>query len=216
MLGPADQSGAWRTWENTEPRLRQWFFVETDDRRIHAAGDREASGTLFKLRKQGSNQVVFGEAQRGLWYQSPYATFAWRTIADTNLGFAPDLTVEEMDFLRAEAYIRLNRAAEALPIINKTRTENGRLPEATVTGVSGARCVPRTITGACGNLMDALIYEKRLETLYLSAGLDFFDARGWGILVKGTFIHLPVPGIELTALQIPSYTFGAEAGGGAP
>jgi hypothetical protein len=216
MLGPADQSGAWRTWENTEPRLRQWFFVETDDRRIHAEGNKELSGTLFQIRKQGNNTVVFGEAARGLWYQSPYATFAWRTLADTNLGFAPDLTVEEMDFLRAEAYIRLNRAAEALPIINKTRVDNGKLPEAALTGVSGARCVPRTITGACGNLMDALIYEKRLETLYLSAGLDFFDARGWGILVKGTFIHLPVPGMELTALQIPSYTFGAEAGGAAP
>jgi hypothetical protein len=216
LLGPADQSGTWRAWENTEPRLRNWFFVETDDRRIHAEGNKELSGTLFQIRKQGNNTVVHGEAQRGLWYQSPYATFAWRTIADTNLGFAPDLTVEEMDFLRAEAYIRLNRAAEALPIINKTRVENGKLPPATLTGVSGARCVPKTITGACGNLMDALIYEKRLETLWLSAGLDFFDARGWGILVKGTFIHLPVPGIELTALQIPSYTFGAEAGGAAP
>lgn len=216
LLGPADQSGAWRTWENTEPRNRQWFFVETDDRRIHAAGNKELSGTLFQLQKQGNNQVVQGEAQRGLWYQTPYSTFAWRTIAETSIGFAPDLTVEEMDFLRAEAYIRLNRAAEALPIVNKTRVENGRLPEATVAGVSGARCVPKTITGACGNLMDALIYEKRLETLWLSAGLDFFDGRGWGILVKGTFVHVPVPGIELTALQIPIYTFGGEAGGAAP
>jgi hypothetical protein len=216
LLGPADQSGAWRAWEATEPRNRQWFFVETDDRRIHAEGNKEISGTLFQLRKQGTNQVVIGEAQRGLWYQTPYATFAWRTIAETNLGFAPDLTVEEMDFLRAEAYIRLNRAAEALPIINKTRTENGRLPAATLTGVSGTRCVPKTITGACGNLMDALIYEKRLETLWLSAGLDWFDARGWGILVKGTFVQMPIPAIELTALQIPVYTFGAEAGSAAP
>ena len=121
-----------------------------------------------------------------------------------------------MDFLRAEAYIRLNRAAEALPIINKTRTENGKLPAATVTGVSGDRCVPRTLAGACGNLMDALIYEKRLETLWLSAGLDYFDARGFGILVPGTFIHLPVPAVELTSLQIPAYTFGGDAGGGSP
>jgi hypothetical protein len=121
-----------------------------------------------------------------------------------------------MDFLRAEAYIRLNRAAEALPIINKTRVDNGKLPAATVTGVSGSRCVPRTITGACGDLMQALIYEKRLETLWLSAGLDFFDARGWGTLVPGTFVHVPVPALELATLGMPVYTFGADAGGAAP
>jgi hypothetical protein len=216
LLGPADQSGAWRRWEATEARDRQWFFVETDDRRIHAEGNKEASGTLFQLQKINNQTVVINEAQRGLWYQTPYSTFAWRTIAETSIGFAPDLTVEEMDFLRAEAYIRLNRAAEALPIINKTRVENGKLPPATVTGVSGDRCVPRTLAGTCGNLMDALIYEKRLETLWLSAGLDYFDARGFGILVPGTFIHLPVPAMELTALQLPSYTFGGDAGGAAP
>jgi hypothetical protein len=216
LLGPADQSGAWRRWEATEPRERQWFFIETDDRRIHAEGNKELSGTLFQTQKINNQTVVQNDASRGLWYQTPYSTFAWRSLAETNIGFAPDLTVEEMDFLRAEAYIRLNRAAEALPIINKTRTENGKLPAATLTGVSGDRCVPRTITGACGTLMDALIYEKRLETLWLSAGLDYFDARGFGILVPGTFIHLPVPAVELTSLQIPAYTFGGEAGGSSP
>ena len=216
LLGPADQSGAWRRWESTEPRDRQWFFVETDDRRIHAEGNKELSGTLFQTQKINNQTVVINDAARGLWYQTPYSTFAWRTLQETNIGFAPDLTVEEMDFLRAEAYIRLNRASEALPIINKTRTENGKLPAATLTGVSGDRCVPRTITGACGTLMDALIYEKRLETLWLSAGLDYFDARGFGILVPGTFIHLPVPAVELTALQIQAYTFGGEAGGSSP
>jgi hypothetical protein len=211
FLGPADQSGAWRAWEATEPRARAPIWVETDDRRIHAAGNPRAAGTLIDLTGQ-----IHNDPQRGAWFQSPYSTFAWRTIANTNRGFAPDLTVEEMDFLRAEAYIRLDRAAEALPVINKTRVENGRLPAATVAGVSGSRCVPRTITGACGNLMQALIYEKSLETLWLSAGLDFFDARGWGTLVPGTFLHVPVPALELATLGMPVYTFGAGAGGAAP
>jgi hypothetical protein len=216
LVGPADQSGAYQTWERTEPRNRQWFLVETDDRRIHAEGNNRASGSLFQIQIQNNQVVVHEDAQRGLWYQTPYSTFAWRTIQETSNGFAPDLTVEEMDFLRAEAYIRLNRAAEALPIINKTRVENGKLPPATVTGVSGPRCVPRTKAGACGDLMAALIYEKRLETLYLSAGLEYFDGRGWGILVPGTPIHIPVPALELTSLQLPSYTFGGEAGGSTP
>src|SRR5690606_16784975 len=118
-------------------------------------------------------------------------------------------------FLRAEAYIRTGSPGQALPIINATRVDNGGLPPATVDGVSGARCVPRKLSGECGDLMDALIYEKSLETLWLSAGLDYFDARGFGTLYPGTFLHLPIPAAELGALDIPVYTFGGDAGGGA-
>lgn len=217
LLGPADQSGAWQAWEATEPRDRQWFYVETDDRRIHAPGDETQSGTLFQLLKTDSGQQeVHNDAVRGSWYQTPYSSFAWRSLAEDNLGFAPDMTVEEMDFLRAEAYIRLGSPEEALPIINETRVENGGLPPATVDGVSGPRCVPRTVSGECGDLMNVLVYEKRFETLWLSAGLDYFDARGFGTLYPGTFLHLPVPAVELGALNIPVYTFGGDAGGGAP
>jgi len=217
LLGPADQSGAWQAWEATEPRARQWFYVETDDRRIHAPGDRTQSGTLFQLLKASNGaQEVQNDAARGLWFQTPYSSFAWRSLAENSRGFAPDMTVEEMDFLRAEAYIRLGRPADALPIINRTRVANGGLPPATVDGVSGARCVPRKLSGQCGNLMDVLVYEKSLETLWLSAGLDYFDARGFGTLYPGTFLHLPVPAVELGALNIPVYTFGGDAGGGVP
>lgn len=213
LVGPADQSGAWRAWENTEPRLRNWFLVETDDRRIHAPGRPDLSGTLIELQKNPTTgaQIIANGPERGNWYQTPYTTTAWRVISQTNLGFAPDLSVEEMNFLKAEALIRLNRAAEALPIINASRA-NGGLPPATVTGVSGDRCVPRTITGACGDLMATLMYEKRIETLWLSGGLDYFDARGWSTLLKGTPRHFPVPALELNALPLPLYTFGGVGG----
>jgi hypothetical protein len=148
--------------------------------------------------------------ERGNWYETPYSTTIYRTISQTNLGFAADLSVSEMNLLRAEALIRLNRPAEALPLINASRVAKGRLPPVTVNGDQTARCVPRKLSGGCGNLMDALIYEKRFETLMLSGGLALFDARGWGILLKGTALHFPVPALELNALPLPVYTFGGQ------
>ena len=217
LLGPADQSGRWQNWLSKAPRDRAWFLVETDDRRIHGPGGPEASGTLFQIRKNASGQIiVYNDAERGLWLQTPYSSYAWRSFAETEFGFTPELTLKEMDFLRAEAYIRLGQPNLALPIINKTRVENGKLPPATVSGVSGTRCVPRKPTGQCGDLMDALIYEKRLETLWLSGGLDFYDARAFGRVAHGHARHLPVPAYELQALKLPIYTFGGEAGNGVP
>ncbi|MSR36234.1 MAG: hypothetical protein EXR95_06250 [Gemmatimonadetes bacterium] len=212
LVGPADQSGKWQAYEKQEPRVRDWFLVETDDRRVHAPGKPDLSGTLLELQKTANGvQVLAQGPARGNWYQTPYTTTLYRTISQTNIGFAPDLSIKEMNLLRAEALIRLNRAAEALPLINATRIPAGLQP-VTVNGDQGARCVPRKVTGVCGNLMDALIYEKRLETLLLSGGAEYFDARGWGILQKGTPLHFPVPALELNSLPMPIYTFGGVGG----
>ena len=212
LAGPADQSGKWQKYEQQEPRVRDWFLAETDDRRVHAPGRPDASGTLFELQKTANGvQILAQGPERGNWYQTPYTTTLYRTISQTNIGFAPEISVKEMNLLRAEALIRLNRAAEAVPLINATRVPAGLQP-VTVTGDQTARCVPRKVNGSCGNLMDALIYEKRLETILLSGGLEYFDARGWGILQKGTPVHFPVPALELNALPMPIYTFGGVGG----
>jgi hypothetical protein len=62
--------------------------------------------------------------------------------------------------------------------------------------------------GSCGDLWEALKYEKRIECFHHSFGVEFFDDRGWGDLVEDTFIHLPVPGSELLLLLMDIYTFG--------
>jgi hypothetical protein len=210
FAGPADQSGRWQAAERVDPAVRDWFLIETDDRRVHAAGKTDESGTVLELRKNAQGALIINNGpQRGNWFQTPYATTKYRTISQTNIGFAPELTVREMNLLKAEGLIRLNRAAEALPLINPSRAAAGLQP-VTVNGDQSARCVPRRLTRACGNLMDALIYEKRWETLLQSGGLAYFDARGWGILLKGTPLHFPVPALELNALPMPVYTFGGQ------
>jgi hypothetical protein len=213
--GPCDQSGKYQAAEKTEPRVRDWYLVECDDRRVHLPGMPDSTNTVGSYLWIEKNPVtrqieIQNGADRGNWHMTPYQFLGWTSVIENNLGFAPDLSMKEMNLLRAEALIRLNRAAEAVPLINATRVANGKLPPVTVDGDKTARCVPRRLDGTCGNLMDALIYEKRFETIYLSGGLSYFDARGWGILLKGTPLHFPIPALELNALPVPIYTFGGQ------
>ena len=40
----------------------------------------------------------------------------------------------------------------------------------------------------------------------------YFDARGWQALPENSLEHFPVPGRELSVLQLPTYTFGGPGG----
>jgi hypothetical protein len=212
FVGPADQSGSWQAWEAADPRAREPFHVDTDDRRIHGADGPQADGIYIESPGQ-----VFEDPQRGVWFLSYYRHLPWRqAFLDTGgFGFAPEMTLLEMDYLRAEALVRLGRPEEALPFINARRTSVGGLPPATVDGVSGDRCVPRTITGECADLLRTLLYEKQMETVWLSAGLDYWDQRGFGTLRAGTQLHFPIPAEELETLGQPWYTFGGVGQSGA-
>jgi len=118
-----------------------------------------------------------------------------------------------MDLLKAEALIRLGRASEAVPLINKSRVANGELPPVTIDGPPDEPgCVPRKLDGRCGSLWDALRYEKRIEGFAVSGVVAFFDARGWQMLPQHSILQLPVPGRELATLREPSYTFGGPGG----
>ena len=131
----------------------------------------------------------------------------------------------EMDLLMAEGYIRKGDFANAMTKINITRVANGKLPPLTgITSLSqpiGATgsCVPRVpqppdfTTAACGNIMEAMKWEKRVETELTHLGAWFIDSRGWGDLPEGTPLHFPVPFQEMDARSKPSYNLG---GVGAP
>jgi hypothetical protein len=121
-------------------------------------------------------------------------------------GPLPVLTRAEMQLLKAEGLLQTGDAAGAATIINQTRVGNGGL--APVTQGSNPDCVPKLPSGACGDLLEALKWEKRLETWATRMGSWFFDSRGWGDLVQGTAVHYPVPAKELLVLRAPLYTFG--------
>jgi hypothetical protein len=80
-----------------------------------------------------------------------------------------------------------------------------------VSAVPGkANCVPRVpLPGggtACGNIMEAMKWEKRTETAFTGYAQWFIDSRGWGDLVRGTALDWPVPYQELYSRSLPSYT----------
>jgi hypothetical protein len=126
------------------------------------------------------------------------------------------MTLDEMKYIRAEALFRLNRRAEVPALLNPTRVAAGLAP-VTVNGPPNTpSCVPRRDDGTCGDLWDALMYEKRIDLFPLDAAATFFDQRGWGRLLRGTPIHFPVHGRELETLGLPIYTFGGSGPGSAP
>jgi hypothetical protein len=211
FLGPADQSGGWQKHERGNPpgAMKAPWVIDSDDRRVVGPGGPGTNGkwTVFY-------PVARGDPSRGLYVLTHYDFTLWEELGNTDLGLAPDLTVQEMQYLAAEAYIRTGQPERALPIINKTRVEVGLLPPATVSGVSGPRCVPRDVNGKCGNLLETLAWERQIMLAQLTMGSLFYEKRGMGTLRAGTALHFPVPQAELLSMGLEVYTFGGTPGPG--
>ena len=134
---------------------------------------------------------------------------------------------KEMEFLKAEAHFHKGNKAQTVAIINaqgrtKPRTaQGGELPAVTLAGPPQSTpeeqrtCVPKRKDGTCGDLFDALKYEKRLELYGLEAIIPFADARGWGLMLEGSICNLAIPNRETDAIGRGdlNYTFGGNAPG---
>jgi hypothetical protein len=207
-IGPADSTNEFVNWVNTPVANRVAFQLRTKDRRIQGAGGPATPGSYV-----GYNKNDIFTASRGTYRFSHYYFLRYGTGTSWQTGAQPAMLVSEMDLLKAEALIRLGRAAEAVPLINKTRVANGQLPPVTIDGPPDEPgCVPRKLNGQCGSLWDALRYEKRMEGLGVSGVIAYFDARGWQTLPENTILELPVPGSELATLLMANYTFGGPGG----
>lgn len=211
LLGPADTSGNYQRWLQAPLNERRDFQIITPDRRIHGATGPTTNGSVFGYLATQTMTTV-----GGTYMHSRYRGIKWGTTFFQN-GLIQAMNQTEMNFIRVEALFRLNRKAEMLPIINATRVANGRLPEVTLNGPpSGRECVPKKADGTCGDLWDAFMYEKRIETFGLEPLIPFADRRGWGLLLKGSLLHFPVTGRELQTLGKPVYTYGGDLPGSAP
>lgn len=209
-LGPADNSGRFQAWVNAPSADRNPFQIVTTDRRIHAAGGPAVQGKYF-----GYAANTIWAADRGTYRRSFYYWHreglgdTWHTARQTVI------SKTEMNLLKAEALIRLNRVNEAIPLINLTRVANGELPPVTAEGPpEAANCVPKKHNGSCGSLWDALIHERQLELMGHEGSVMWWDFRGLSRLQEGTLIHFPISGIEIENLGLPLYTFGGVGGEG--
>lgn len=209
-VGPADASGEWERWIAAGPEQKTPFNIDTDDRRITGASP-TTSGKY--IRYMGNSPFP---ADRGIYHYSNYIDWRWDKLRQNRfIGEWPDMTALELEFLAAEANYHLGNMDATMEVVNKYRTENGELPPFTdPSGVApgGDRCVPQLPSGACGTLWDAYKYEKRIELFHYGMGTEYFDDRGWGDLVTGTWQQLPIPGSELGVLLMEIYTFGGIGG----
>lgn len=222
MVGFGDVSGAYDSWLATQPvSSRKPFTVVTPDRRFPQGTTRTAqretsppvptAGLYFRNRREGDSSgdpLGFSE----------YDFYRFQAFFNAQrIGSYPVMTVPEMKLLAAEGYIRTNRVSTAGPLIDFSRVARGGLPQ--VTGISnltdpvpgGSSCVPRVPqpptfnSAACGNILEALKWEKRLETAFIGYGSWYFDSRGWGDLPAGTALHWPVPWQEMDGREQAFY-----------
>lgn len=219
LVGPADSTGGIITWVNNDDvDDRRPFTMRTKDRRIQPDGPVPGGTTPFFGKYFGHHRADIWNASRGFYHRTYY--FYHRAGRGNTWETGPQLvlTVTEKNLLRAEALIRLDRAAEAVPLINLTRVANGELPPVTVDGPPDEPgCVPRKIRpgprqGQCGSLWDALRYEKRIEGAGIDQTTAYLDARGWQSLVVGTPLQFPVPALELQLREQAIYSYGGVGG----
>ena len=225
--GMADVSGGYRAWLNKPLTERTPFLIRTPDLRWPQGDTRDAQ-VAASTAPANLNSLPFILASKDdetgdPWGTSYYQSQRTRYIRlNNNQGAYPEMVKAEMDLLAAEGYIRkgdfakaaakidISRARAGLPLLSGVVT-NGTMP---VPG--GASCVPQvpvpgpnnTYTTVCGNMWEAMKYEKRMETGYTSYGRWWFDSRGWGDLVENSPTEYPVPYQELNARQKPSYSLG--------
>jgi hypothetical protein len=219
-----------------DQRLPEYPPVAQDESTLKACLNQPRSATCggdgLRMKMEYRDPDLPFRPERGTYFFSGYAAFPNWDIFDSDwIGDFPYMMKFEMDMLLAEAYIRTSQPALAYPLINATRVTYGGLAPVAGTGAvpyddapTNTRCTPRVIspfpsgTWQCGDLMEAMKWEKRMETYHTAFGLSWYDDRGWGDLVSGTITMLPVPGQELLLLLEEIYTFGGSPGdeGSAP
>jgi len=231
-FGMADVSGGYKTFISTPLNQRNGFFlVVTPDKRWPAGATRAAQQTASvqptstASKPYISNRTVADVAGDG-WGVSYYDFYRYKYMRNaSNQGLYPEFMKAENDLLAAEAYIRTGDFAKAAAKIDLTRVANGGLPalsgvitNATQQVPGGASCVPQVPIGgsvSCGTILEAMKYEKRIETAYSSFGRWWIDSRGWGDLIEGTAYEYPVPYQEMQSRQRPYYNLGGGFGSSA-
>lgn len=213
-LGMADSSGAYQAWIATPSSNRRAFVVVTQDGRWPAGETRSAQQATatnniilpryIRNRPTGDDVVAAGDGESFYDHRRYGATQANTTVE----GPYTELSKTEIDMLAAEGYIRTSNNAAAEALINISRLRNG-LPSVVGVGAGvvpgGNACVPKLPNGSCGTLLEAMKYEKRMETAFTGYMVWFTDSRGWNDLPANTAIEWPVPFQEMQARQQPYY-----------
>lgn len=243
IIGMADVSGSYATYIATPITDRgqgnNAFFMVTPDLRFPQGATRAAQQADFPItscqsasqvcKRYFANRIGNDEFSGPGWGWSNYDMVRFHSWATSGAGTSRNgpllfFAKAELELLRAEGLYRQGNFAAAGAIVNVTRVLNG-LPaitvfDATTAVPGGANCVPKVPVApfnvvACGNLWEALKYEKRIETAMTSYTPWYLDGRGWGDLSVNTPLYWATPFQELQARSRPtSAIYGAGIGAG--
>lgn len=222
--GMADVSGGYESWLSTPRDSRRAFVIVTPDKRwpqgtTRAAQQAAAPTQVLPPGMYVRNRPTGDDVPLGGYGDSFYdhRRYGAQNLA-ANTGPYVELSATEISMLAAEGYIRTNQLPQAIALVNASRTKNGL--EAIPTSITSATvpystdkssCVPQVpvapsfTTTACGSLLEAMKWEKRMETAFTGYMVWFSDNRGWGDLVEGTVYEWPVPYQEMQARQATYY-----------
>jgi len=224
VYGMADQSGSYQLWNALPMRDKmpvvngRPMLIVTPDLRFPrgstVAEQRLAPGRYFRIQGEGTEYGdTWARPDRGTWRWSWYKHARGEEYWTEPQGsLQPEIRLSEMHLLKAEALYRLGNRSGAAALANESRVEAGLSP----TDASGTNtsCVPRLPDGQCGDLLEMLKWEKRMETTFQGpmASLWYFDGRGWGDLWKDSFVQLPMPCDDATILGSPCEPAGGPGG----
>jgi len=216
-------------WLATPLLSRTRFLIKTTDQRFPPGDTRAAQQTASGT---GANPVPprtnlyfkngLADATADAYQLSQYEHYRFQALyTNGRVGNFTLMPKAEIDLLAAEAYFRLGDFTNTAAKINISRQANGGLLPVVGAGTipGGNACVPRIPDPAqnfqkakCGDLFEALKWEKRLEMAYIVYGAWYFDSRGWGDLAEGTALEWPVPYQELDTRVQPYYNLGGLGG----
>ncbi len=224
VWGMADQSGNYQLWLNTPLGNRQAIIggkdilIVTPDQRFPQGTDVTSQtanrGKYLAIPTDDQDGTTpaggWARPDRGSWRWSYYYFIRFEGYPNEADFHVPEVPISEMNMLKAEGLYRQGDKAGAAALVNISRVAIGGL-NATDANGTNTSCVPKLPTGSCGNLMEMIKWEKRVEGAYqgLLSVPWYFDGRGWGDLYKGTPLQWPAPCKELQVLQmLPCYSFG--------
>lgn len=229
---------AYDAWLATPPATRAQYLIVTPDLRWPQGATRVAQQCASQSvtgasctglpTTPGAFQYMENRATGNDWVgadpsaASQYRHRRWLAFFNaSSIGNYTAMTAAEMRLLQAEGELVAGNFAAAAALIDVTRVGRGGLPaltavvlDGTTAVPGGATCVPRIPVGpaftssACGNMMEALKYEKRIETQYTAWTNWWIDGRGWGDMPAATPPSWPVPYQEMDTRGQAFYDMG--------
>jgi hypothetical protein len=233
MVGMADTSGAYTTFIRAPFPTRDGsvMLIQTPDLRLPQGANRGLqnndtpySGSSFKAGRYINNRNSADDFAGAGYGSSMYDHKRWLSIfKGSGVGPMVQFSLGENNMLIAEGDIYKSNFAGAKILIDASRALHG-LPSigAIVDGTTPVQanangCVPRVPNASdndtqCGTILEAMKWEKRMETAYTSFAPWWIDGRGWGDLIQGSPLQWPVPNEEMDSRVEPFYNLGGVGG----